>query len=427
MGNSNSTCCCNNEESKVQDSNPQMIKLKQPRLSQPYLEEADLVCYQVGESPMVSSTRRKDEPSEKNKREDHLYFIEGQAKENDGSLLEDSKLPFNSSLNYQVIKGSETIHPAVKTKFEKLGPFGLVIPPSSNDSRKSRESAGIFGLISQGEIQTNQPTSISWNKEEKNGRFTLQSSQGNLADLEGRNQESENWNEPQSLQPIIYPDGSLYEGGVHGGLRHGLGRLILPSGSFLEAQWERDLPKAPVYLVCRDKTVFKGKVNNQYQMHGFGEAKRPDGSLYQGNFINGFPDNECQVILPNGDKYFGELLGWELTGTGELDYKDGSKYSGRVFRGLKQGKGSLTATDGSVYTGNFSKDLPEGHGQMIWPEEGKKYIGQWKDGLMHGKGSAFKNEVEIQGYWNAGQMKSEPVSYMNSSRSATSFIANLNN
>ena len=104
--------------------------------------------------------------------------------------------------------------------------------------------------------------------------------------------------------------------------------------------------------------------------------------------------------------------------TGIYKYHTGETYEGEYVRNKMQGKGTYTYRSGAIYTGNFEDGVMSGHGIFKFKngqenggggdasdgatgetkEDGKAsspldadwtgnvYDGQWKDGLMHGKG-----------------------------------------
>lgn len=48
---------------------------------------------------------------------------------------------------------------------------------------------------------------------------------------------------------------------------------------------------------------------------------------------------------------------------------------------------SVIAGDGH-YTGELVNGRPEGKGKASWPKQGHTYVGEWRNGVMHGQGSA---------------------------------------
>merc|ERR1712129_648781 len=81
-------------------------------------------------------------------------------------------------------------------------------------------------------------------------------------------------------------------------------------------------------------------------------------------------------------------------GDGTLTFKDGTKFAGQYVQGVKSGKGNFViessnfegATGGCSYDGAFENDTFHGEGVFKWGD-GRKYEGQWKGGLMDGKGT----------------------------------------
>ena len=42
-------------------------------------------------------------------------------------------------------------------------------------------------------------------------------------------------------------------------------------------------------------------------------------------------------------------------------------------------------------------------GTFEWPD-GRKYIGEWKDGKQHGKGMFIKDGKKKEGFWEMGKI-----------------------
>ena len=70
------------------------------------------------------------------------------------------------------------------------------------------------------------------------------------------------------------------------------------------------------------------------------------------------------------------------------DYGDWGSYEGDVDSfGKRQGRGKMTYDSTNYYEGGFVDDKFEGdNGKYHW-SDGDEYVGQWKDGERHGKGS----------------------------------------
>ena len=65
---------------------------------------------------------------------------------------------------------------------------------------------------------------------------------------------------------------------------------------------------------------------------------------------------------------------------------DGEQYDGEFKYGLLHGKGIFTSPGGEQYDGEFKDGLKYGQGTYTYPDGGQ-YVGEWKDGLQHGHGT----------------------------------------
>ena len=71
------------------------------------------------------------------------------------------------------------------------------------------------------------------------------------------------------------------------------------------------------------------------------------------------------------------------------------------------GKGMCTNVNGQKYVGEFKEGLPHGKGTNIFgdgPKKGDKYTGEYKDGLRHGQGTyTCANGKVFKGTWKDGE------------------------
>ena len=112
-------------------------------------------------------------------------------------------------------------------------------------------------------------------------------------------------------------------------------------------------------------------------------------------------------------KYEGEYKDGKPNGHGTLTYSYGLKYVGQVKDGKEDGAGTLTFSDGREYVGQFKCGKPNGQGTFNWPG-GTTYTGQWKDGKEDGAGTLtlyFKADEreyhlgDYAGQWENGWLR----------------------
>lgn len=77
---------------------------------------------------------------------------------------------------------------------------------------------------------------------------------------------------------------------------------------------------------------------------------------------------------------------------GVLDI-DGGTYEGEIKDGCPNGKGKLTMKDGTIYKGTFCGNAKEGRGIIIYPNNYRKYKGEWDaNGQLNGIGVLYYPE-----------------------------------
>ena len=65
--------------------------------------------------------------------------------------------------------------------------------------------------------------------------------------------------------------------------------------------------------------------------------------------------------------------------------EEGRKYQGQFHFGNIEGKGTTQYNDGSVYKGNYIGGIKQGEGTFIW-NNGQTFEGNWLNNELHGKG-----------------------------------------
>ena len=128
---------------------------------------------------------------------------------------------------------------------------------------------------------------------------------------------------------------------------------------------------------------------------------------YKGEVENGKPNGLGVLIYPyNGKSIVGEwkngkewktkhrtkngslILKFEMGKNGQVTFTspDGRKYVGEWKDGKQNGQGKITLPDGEKYEGKFKDGIPNGQGTYISPD-GRMYVGEFKDGKLNGQGT----------------------------------------
>ena len=112
-----------------------------------------------------------------------------------------------------------------------------------------------------------------------------------------------------------------------------------------------------------------------------------DGSVYEGDFVNGLRHGTGSITLPNGDFCHGEFTRDELNGNVRFTFaSDGRVYEGKADFGRLDGPAIINFKDGSYYDGEIKNAMPNGTG-TLYKKNGEEITAEWKNGEI-----VFKNK-----------------------------------
>ena len=110
-----------------------------------------------------------------------------------------------------------------------------------------------------------------------------------------------------------------------------------------------------------DGFVYFGKHRYRGQMSdghpdGKGMCISPDGTVWDGFWINGKPTKRGTIKWKNGQVYDGEWNSYGPNGEGKMMYPDKRVYTGTFRNGERHGQGTLTMPNGESFKGEFVDD-----------------------------------------------------------------------
>jgi len=150
---------------------------------------------------------------------------------------------------------------------------------------------------------------------------------------------------------------------------------------------------SPVASEAQDNDL-KNLENSISNFTGTKTVTRADGSVYQGEFLNGLRQGRGICNYPEGFCYDGDWLNDKATGQGKYTNLDGSVYVGGFLNGFRSGKGKETLADGRIYDGQWADNQKNGKGVMTWTD-GDRYEGQIKDDNLNGFGKIYRADGGI--------------------------------
>lgn len=255
----------------------------------------------------------------------------------------------------------------------------------------------------------------------------------------------------------VYPSGAKYIGDFKDGEIHGIGTCYYTDGSKYQGEWKHRYPHGkgsktysdgyryngiwakgkPVdengvpleeYVVANKEEdndgtdIQSGCIAGDCQ-NGLGTYAYPDGSKYDGQFVNGKLFGLGTWYYANGDKYVGSFRNNFPHGKGTMYSADGDQTQGEwrdgEYVGLTQpeqikvgciegdcleGVGTFVYQDGSAtYKGEFERGRPAGQGSVSFIN-GDRYSGEFDEGQFNGRGTLYKRDgTVIRGQWKYGQ------------------------
>ncbi len=257
---------------------------------------------------------------------------------------------------------------------------------------------------------------------------------------------------------FIFPSGAKYIGDFKNGEIDGIGVCYYTDGSKYSGEWKNRYPEGRGTKTYSDGTkrtglwkrgkpvdengnileeyIAKKKEERQDDgtniqsgclkgdcKEGFGIFAYPDGSKYEGNFVNGKFNGEGTFFFADGSRYTGAFKENYPHGYGTRTYVNGKQETGQWREGefigsglietdrigciegdCENGKGTYVYREGSAkYIGEFVNGQPHGFGTCIYAN-GDYYRGEWAEGAYAGKGTLYlKDGTEVTGYWRAGE------------------------
>ena len=178
--------------------------------------------------------------------------------------------------------------------------------------------------------------------------------------------------------------GEKYSGNFKLFKKHGLGRLIFPSGDLYEGEFvEGEMHGNGTLLYIQGK-VYIGEFSKGYK-HGYGKEQDRHETCYEGEYVKDKRVGNGKLIWADGRSYVGEFFDDKIHGIGECWWPDEKSYYGQWEKDKMHGEGNCVWTDGREYSGEYYKGIEDGNGKMLFPN-GDIYDGTWRNGKQHGFG-----------------------------------------
>ncbi|MED6276468.1 hypothetical protein CHARACLAT_003353 [Characodon lateralis] len=107
-----------------------------------------------------------------------------------------------------------------------------------------------------------------------------------------------------------------------------------------------------------------------------GVQEWPDGSKYEGEFLDGFKHGKGRYSWRNGECYEGFFYKDFKHGDGVYCWPTGHKFTGKFYLNRKEGYGHLSFPGGAIFQGLYYSDQRFGPGVVTYPD-GRQDVGFW--------------------------------------------------
>ncbi|MBK6932491.1 MAG: caspase family protein [Saprospirales bacterium] len=252
---------------------------------------------------------------------------------------------------------------------------------------------------------------------------------------------------------FVYPSGAKYIGNFINGEIHGIGVCYYTDGSKYSGEWMHRYPDGKGTKTYSDGTkrtgLWKkgkpvdehGNIQEEY-IAGKKEEQQDDGTNIQSGCLSGDCKNGAGIFAyPDGSKYEGNFLQGEFDGDGTFYFANGDKYVGAFKDNFPHGTGIRHHADGTVETGDWREgefigssliesgqtgciqgDCQNGNGAYIFKEGSAKYVGDFQDGQAQGFGiCTYANGDRYRGEWAEGAFMGKGTLYLHDGTNVTGF------
>lgn len=184
---------------------------------------------------------------------------------------------------------------------------------------------------------------------------------------------------------IIYPDASIYEGGVKKLMKHGHGVCVTSQGYEMAGTFINDLRNGRFKVKFQDeKTAEINYVNDLAE--GYFEKELNNGAVLCGVFEKN-KITELTYFIESKDimiemEDINENVFYEITGHGSVFENNRLIYTGYLKNGTYHGEGAYIYANGGKFVGFFKDGKKDGEG-ILFDENGTILIkGVWKNGNL---------------------------------------------
>lgn len=152
---------------------------------------------------------------------------------------------------------------------------------------------------------------------------------------------------------VTYPNNDIYDGYFQNGHRDGRGTYrYAANGDKYEGEWKMNFRHGIGTMTYNGKGVYQGYWENG-RRHGEGMFTYPNGDVYSGWWRFGEKEGTGSYLnKTTGMKLYGQWVNGEMK-TGRWIYPNGTYFEGNFVNNKPQGEGTWYFKNGNVMKGNY--------------------------------------------------------------------------
>jgi len=155
----------------------------------------------------------------------------------------------------------------------------------------------------------------------------------------------------------------------------------------------KDTPKAKIERIeYASGSVYEGEMKDGLR-HGVGTYRWSNGDVYIGKYVNDVRQGKGKFIYASGAVYEGDFLDGNFHGHGVYRWADGDTYDGEWKNDERHGNGKWINADGSYFTGVWENGERVSASALIYPSvPGVRDIAETEDCIEE----VYEQDVDVQ-------------------------------
>ena len=153
----------------------------------------------------------------------------------------------------------------------------------------------------------------------------------------------------QVVETTTYDDGRVYTGQRNGkGKIEGKGLMTWPNGDRYDGMWKKGMQDGEGTYYWANGLVYSGEWKKNY-IKGHGTFRFPNGNVMEGDWT-AMGTGTGSLVWPDGTRYDGPFINGAPHGQGVKVWANGDRYEGAFSMGHMMGQGTVVFKDGTTYT-----------------------------------------------------------------------------